>query len=388
MSLEPKQSIEKLIRENYVSMLALKLKSDALAAKIGEYNITKIIIRITKLYIKICMRIFHFFYWLLAPNMMLHLTIRHAILFIITFTTPFIIRSAIKPFWRWFRYHILFRIIMGRKWVNEYMETKHRFHKKCEDYQEYASMGTKLDEMDGYDSWRISKSSPLYSYQRIQQDLIELKKFKIKCDRHIYSGSRNKSEHPMRKFMEFIRSRIERNYCGITNPELYSVTSIGTKKLIEDFIDNMCQSIQYIADSEHDTEMEFLNNISIEEKIVYLQELRHVLGRTALCLSGGGSFGLYHAGVVLAMLRNGLLPKILTGASAGAIVAAIVCSKSDEELDKITDSGMLNMKIYKAKEARNLFTVLSVRFRRFWRTGYFLDASVLRYVNSSPSHFS
>merc|ERR1712228_952078 len=137
-------SIEKLIRDNYVSMLFYKLKS-GMGGQIGDYKISKILVRTMKLYIKACMRILRCFYWLLAPNMMINLTIRHMILFVITFTTPFIIRSAIKPFWRWFRYHILFRIVVGPKWVNEYMETKEKFNKKSKSYKEYASIGSKLD---------------------------------------------------------------------------------------------------------------------------------------------------------------------------------------------------------------------------------------------------
>jgi len=150
------------------------------------------------------------------------------------------------------------------------------------------------------------------------------------------------------------------------------MTKVGTKKLIEDFIDQICQSLEYIADNCDD------QNISVAEKIVYFNEIRHVLGRTALCLSGGGSLGAYHVGVVLAMHRNGILPKIITGSSVGSIVSALVCTKPDEELEDLTKDGCLNLKYFDKKQNRRWITGAFVRFRRFWQTGFFMDVSVLR----------
>lgn len=174
----------------------------------------------------------------------------------------------------------------------------------------------KLDEMEGLDAWRLNKLSKLYSHNRLHQDLMTLNQFRRKCEDyhgtgpsvlHSLSGLASATAtHPMRELMRFLRSRIERNYCGITDPQLYSVTKIGTKKLIEDFRENMCQCLDYIAHHQDEA-------ISNSEKIVFFNELRHVLGRTALCLSGGGSLGAYHVGIVLAMHRNSLLPKIMTG---------------------------------------------------------------------------
>ena len=45
--------------------------------------------------------------------------------------------------------------------------------------------------------------------------------------------------------------------------------------------------------------------------------------RIGLALSGGGAKGLAHAGVLKALEEYGLRPQILSGVSAGAIVAAL-----------------------------------------------------------------
>ncbi len=55
-------------------------------------------------------------------------------------------------------------------------------------------------------------------------------------------------------------------------------------------------------------------------------------GRTALCLSGGATFGYYHFGVIKALLDQNRLPRVIAGTSAGSLIAAFVCVRTDEEL--------------------------------------------------------
>jgi len=51
-----------------------------------------------------------------------------------------------------------------------------------------------------------------------------------------------------------------------------------------------------------------------------------------LSLSGGGALGTYHFGVLRALVETNLLPNAVCGTSAGAIVAAFACCRSDAEL--------------------------------------------------------
>ena len=55
-------------------------------------------------------------------------------------------------------------------------------------------------------------------------------------------------------------------------------------------------------------------------------------GRTALCLSGGAANGYYHLGVIRELLHLNVLPRIVTGTSAGSYIAAIICVRTDAEL--------------------------------------------------------
>lgn len=61
--------------------------------------------------------------------------------------------------------------------------------------------------------------------------------------------------------------------------------------------------------------------LPLDEKLAFLRETRHAFGRTALVLSGGGSFGSFHVGVVKALHDAGMLPRVVSGSSAGAIGA-------------------------------------------------------------------
>ena len=64
-----------------------------------------------------------------------------------------------------------------------------------------------------------------------------------------------------------------------------------------------------------------------------LQESNRIHGETVLILSGGAALGIYHLGVTKALHQENLLPRIISGASMGALVAGSICSKTDAELD-------------------------------------------------------
>jgi TAG lipase/steryl ester hydrolase/phospholipase A2/LPA acyltransferase len=69
------------------------------------------------------------------------------------------------------------------------------------------------------------------------------------------------------------------------------------------------------------------------ERAAMLDETLTVCGRHALLLSGGGVLGTVHVGVVSALLRAGCLPHVVAGSSAGAVVAAVVCTRNTAELE-------------------------------------------------------
>ena len=104
-------------------------------------------------------------------------------------------------------------------------------------------------------------------------------------------------------------------------------------------------------------------------------EARHSHGKTALLLSGGATFGLYHLGVVKALHRQGLLPKILAGSSAGSIMAALVATRAnDEELEDLFEGHFSNATFSQAFDQKGS---LRRKLTRFLTTGRLFDISKL-----------
>lgn len=94
--------------------------------------------------------------------------------------------------------------------------------------------------------------------------------------------------------------------------------------------------------------------MSIEEKLArarnrldFFVETRHSFGRSALLLSGGARMGLYHVGVVKTLLEHRLLPRVISGSSAGSIIAAVLACKNDDEIRaQLFDPEQMNLRFF------------------------------------------
>lgn len=75
-----------------------------------------------------------------------------------------------------------------------------------------------------------------------------------------------------------------------------------------------------------------MTNYPLDKKLTFFQEVRHIFGRSALLLSGGGALGIFHLGVVKALLEHNHLPRIIGGSSVGSIVSSLLGCYSDDEL--------------------------------------------------------
>lgn len=98
-------------------------------------------------------------------------------------------------------------------------------------------------------------------------------------------------------------------------------------------------------------------------------------------LSGGAVLGLHHLGVVKTLLEHDLLPKVISGTSAGAIIAAIVGIFNDKELMAILVSEeLINPLTGQAFTFRYFDETLSLarRVRRLLRFGAFQDIRMLQ----------
>ena len=133
-----------------------------------------------------------------------------------------------------------------------------------------------------------------------------------------------KKSGDVEEIMFGLRAELLRNLGNMSNlgRRLHAPVG-GVPKLVREYINEVKTCLKLISND---------SQIPVTEKLSFLQETRHVFGRTGLLLSGGGSLGTFHIGVCRALNRRNLLPRVLAGSSVGSIIAAVVCTRTSEEL--------------------------------------------------------
>lgn len=177
-------------------------------------------------------------------------------------------------------------------------------------YSEWLTLAHMHDEETGADRWRRADQTRMYDYLTIRTRIDKLRSLRANHDDHGLLFALNEGIHG--------------NMGGMGQPILYTKARAGTKKLIEDYVQEISDSLEYLAHLDDDV-------IPIEEKLDFFRRASHCFGRSALMLSGGGTLGNFHVGVVKVLLEEKLLPIVISGSSAGSFVAAIIGTHTDEE---------------------------------------------------------
>src|SRR3984885_4813507 len=108
-------------------------------------------------------------------------------------------------------------------------------------------------------------------------------------------------------------------------------------------------------------------HLDAEQRTSLFKRMHTNFGRTALCLSGGASFAYYHFGVIKALLDADLLPEVITGTSGGALVAALVATRTNDELKKLLVPALAG----RINACSEPFTTW---IPRWWKTGARFDS--------------
>ena len=187
---------------------------------------------------------------------------------------------------------------------------------RAESYEEWLEIAAVHDETSGMKRWREVDQTNLYDYATIRRRLDRLRSLRA---RHDDVG-----------LLFTLNEGIHGNMGGMGSSKLHQQAKAGTKTLVEDYIDEIVDALQYIAELDSD-------EISTTDKLDFFYRANHCYGRSALMLSGGGILGFYHLGVVKALLQRDLLPRVISGSSAGAIIAGVLGTHTDEELVQFYD---------------------------------------------------
>lgn len=226
-------------------------------------------------------------------------------------------------------------------------------------YEEWQSAAHELDEYLGNEEWKQSDPYSYYNHDTVRRVTAQLVELHEKVQNEENQGRDGVGGlTALEELKTMLEGCVKNNFVGIENPRLYSETYFGTKDLIQSFIDQVETSLQTVLHSDH---------MSDRDKVVFFRHLELNYGRTALCLSGGATFAYYHFGVIRALLDAGELPEIITGTSGGAVVAALVATRTDEELTQLLVPAL-------AYRIRACHEGIATWARRWWRTGARFDS--------------
>ncbi|XP_063900689.1 uncharacterized protein LOC135120317 isoform X2 [Zophobas morio] len=122
-------------------------------------------------------------------------------------------------------------------------------------------------------------------------------------------------------------------------------------------------------------ELSYSNSCPRDLLINFYENIRLRCGRSALLLSGGGLWGIFHVGVVKVLFFKRLLPKVISGSSAGAIVAAIICTKTHKALKKFLKQNAFEFRVFEKKVHKNFYFE---KLKRLIQEGALADQEDLR----------
>lgn len=224
-------------------------------------------------------------------------------------------------------------------------------------YAEWTQAAEELDSYLGMERWKGEDEYAYYDYLTVGKVTEQLKVLRGRIE-HEEKGGESGSAPAIEELRELVKACVKSNFAGVENPRLYSETYSGTKNLVQEFIDEIHASLKVLLDTD---------KFSKEAKGQFFKHLDTNFGRTALSLSGGATFSYYHFGVVKALLDNNVLPEIITGTSGGALVAALVATRTDSELKQLLVPALAE----KIKACHDGFPTW---IRRWWKTGARFDS--------------
>ncbi len=214
----------------------------------------------------------------------------------------------------------------GVSWRGRRQRLRRNLQSKT-NYADWVAAAEELDAYLGNNVWKETDDYAYYDSGTVRRVLGDLKRLRREAEADEgASGDGNADSKALDDLRRLLEACVKNNFVGIENPRLYSETYYGTKNLVQDFVGEVESSINLIHRSQQLTQ---------EVKHTFFQHLYTNYGRTALCFSGGASFAYYHFGVVKALLDADQLPEVITGTSGGALVAALVATRTDPELKKL-----------------------------------------------------
>ncbi|RDI85952.1 hypothetical protein Vi05172_g4188 [Venturia inaequalis] len=223
-------------------------------------------------------------------------------------------------------------------------------------YEDWVEAAKDLDKFLGNDKWKTLDEYAYYDSKTVRRVLSHMSKFRKQAE--VDEKNLASDSHAIDELRSLVEACVKNNFAGLENPRLYSETYYGTKDLVQAFVDEVETSLALLLRT---------TRLDAESKRLLFKHLHTNFGRTALCLSGGATFAYYHFGVAKALLDANLLPDVITGTSGGALVAALLATRTDDELKKLLVPALAN-RITACSDSTLTWLV------RWWKTGARFDS--------------
>lgn len=208
-------------------------------------------------------------------------------------------------------------------------------------------------------AWKEDPECAEYHPRLVQERLRQLEEARTSCD--------------VSRMLFLVRTAMSRDLGKMSNASLYRHSHIGTKNLIDQYITTALDTIKALVELSVDNRCDGLELKYILDQLL---AARQAFGRSALLFSGGATFGMNHIGVLKSLYEQNLIPRIISGASAGSIVCAVFCTCPDDDLPGLLDTYVTDgdfAVFNKQGQEENIFQ----KTARFLKHGSFLDISHL-----------
>jgi len=185
---------------------------------------------------------------------------------------------------------------------------------EAESYEEWKESAIAYDERNGLNRWKQRERSRRYDHASIRRRLEALQVMRRAKDNHGLLFTLNEGIHG--------------NLGGMGSSTLYQKAKFGTKQQIVDYTEEVSSALEHLAKPN-------AKGITLREKIDFFHRAHLCFGQSALMFSGSGTFLFFHVGVFKALWEQGLVPDVISGASGGALIAAVAGTRRPEDLGEI-----------------------------------------------------
>lgn len=186
--------------------------------------------------------------------------------------------------------------------------------RQADSYAQWQQIASEIDQRSGMMAWReaVADESGIYALFESHSDTLErLLEAKSWLD-----------------LSRFLSESLYQTVGELGSPALYLTALSGPKCSVERYLDLVTRAMTALCDAT-------VPSLSPDDKLKLFTLAEQNFGRPALMLSGGGTFGIYHVGVVSALLDQNLLPEVISGTSMGSIAAGMLAVNDDEALREL-----------------------------------------------------